>query len=135
MTFEECIQSIHEGSVIDFQEYYMDRHEKKHLSLEILGAMVQRVFAADEELSRETLEQYYGTELSDQDYLQLSRMNCPRIVVALGVKEDNTMDIKILTVIKDFYKTELQKITVTNEVDPMNLMAEPNYLLSQQRGW
>lgn len=134
MTFEECIQSIHEGSVIDFQEYSMDRYEKKHLSLSISGGIVQRVFQANEELSRDVLEQYYGTELEDQDYLQLSQMNCPRIVVSLGLNTENEMDIKILIVTKDFYDTELQKITVTNEIDPMNL-TEPNYVLAQQGGW
>lgn len=134
MTFEECIQQIHEGSVIDFQEYSMDRHERKHLSLEISGAVVQKVFPANEKLSRETLERYYGTELDDQNYMQLSQMNCPRLVVSLGIKENNVMDIKILVLVKDFYDTKLQMIKVTNEIDPMNIITEPNYVLAQ-KGW
>lgn len=135
MTFDECVQSIHEGSVVDFKEYTLDRHERKRLSLGISGALVQRVFQANETLSREILEEYYGTELEDIDYLQLSTMNCPRFVLSLGINREGSVDIKIIILNKDFYTTGLQELTVTNEVDPQNLSQdEPNYLASQ-RGW
>jgi len=135
MTFDECVQSIHEGSVVDFKEYTLDRHERKRLSLGISGALVQRVFQANETLSREVLEEYYGTELEDIDYLQLSTMNCPRFVLSLGINREGNVDIKIIILNKDFYTTGLQELTVTNEVDPQNLSQdEPNYLAAQ-RGW
>ena len=35
MTFDECVKSIHKNSVITFREYNIDRHEHKHLALEI----------------------------------------------------------------------------------------------------
>ena len=128
MNFEECIQSLHEGSVITFKEYTLNRHEKKQLTLEIDDGVVQTVFPANERLSRETLEQYYGTELDDVDYLQLSLMNCPRVVVGLGLNQNNELNIKILVLNKDFYNTGLQEITITNELSSTH---EPNYLQSQ----
>lgn len=131
MNFEECIQNIHEGSVIDFQEYVLNRHEKKQLTLSIKDGVVQTVFPANERLSRDILEKYYGTELSNTDYLQLSLMNCPRIVVSLGLNSRNELDVKVLILNKDFYNMGLQKIDITNELPVGN---EPNYLLSQG-GW
>lgn len=135
MTFDECVQSIHKGSVISFKEYTLDRHERKRLSLNIDEATVQEVFPANETLSREVLEQYYGTELEEQDYLQLSCMNCPRFVVSLGVSEENIMDIKILILNRDFYNMGHQEIVVTNELLPENIAYEPNYLAMVQGGW
>ena len=134
MTFDECIQSIHKGSVISFKEYTLDRHERKHLALNIEGAVVQEVFSADEALPREVLEQFYGTELAEQDYLQLSCMNCPRFVVSLGISEENVMDIKILVLNRDFYNMGHQEIVITNEIAPENIAAEPNYVAMVQKG-
>lgn len=134
MTFDECVQSIRKGSVISFKEYTLDRHERKRLSLNIDGAIVQEVFPANETLSREVLEQYYGTELEEQDYLQLSCMNCPRFVVSLGISEENVMDIKILILNRDFYNMGHQEITVTNELSPENIAFEPNYVAMAKGG-
>lgn len=129
VTFEECISFIHKGSVIKFREYVFDRHEKKRLTLSIDNGVVQEVFPANVRLSRETLEMYYGTELSELDYLQLSLMNCPRIVVGLGFsKEENKLNIKIIVLNKDFYQTGLQTLEITNE---LNVSDEPIYLQSQ----
>lgn len=135
MTFDECVQSIRKGSVISFKEYTLDRHERKCLSLNIDGAIVQEVFPANETLSREVLEQYYGTELEEQDYLQLSCMNCPRFVVSLGISEENVMDIKILILNRDFFNMGHQEVTVTNELSPENMAYEPNYVAMTQGGW
>ena len=135
MTFDECVQSIRKGSVISFKEYTLDRHERKRLSLNIDGAIVQEVFPANETLSREVLEQYYGTELEEQDYLQLSCMNCPRFVVSLGISEENVMNIKILILNRDFFNMGHQEVTVTNELSPENMAYEPNYVAMTQGGW
>ena len=133
MTFEECIQSLHEGSVISFKEYTYDRHERKKLALSIEDGVVQGVFPANETLSRDVLEQYYGNELEDVDYLQLATMSCPRVVVGLGINENNEMNVKILVLNKDFYNMGLQELTITNELEPQNLV-EPSYLI-MQGGW
>lgn len=134
MTYEECVSQIHEGSVIDFKEYSLGRREKHNLSLEISGGVVQRVFQPNEQLSIETLQQYYGEELEETDYLQLSQMNCLRIVVILGYEQDGTQDIKILQVVKDFMETGLQQVEVVNEVSLDTVMYEPNYI-EAQKGW
>lgn len=134
MTFEECVKSLHEGSIITFKEYTYDRHEHKKLSLSIENGMVTAVFEANKTLPRDVLEQYYGTEREDIEYLQLATMNCPRIVVGLGLNENNEMNVKILVLNKDFYEMGLQEIEVTNELDPQNLMEEPNYVM-MQGGW
>ena len=135
MTYEECVASIEEGTVVTFREYSLDRHEKRHLTLEIKDSIVYKVLAAGAELSRETLEEVYGTELDDIDYLQLSCMNCPRFVLSLGVNGSGELDVKVVTLNKDYYNMHLQEIEILNKVDSNNL-AEPNYLLFQnQRGW
>lgn len=133
MTFEECIESIHEGSVISFSEYTYDRHERKKLTLSIKDVVVAAVFPANVTLPRDTLIQYYGEELEDLEYMQLATMSCPRIVVNLGLNENQEMNIKILVLNQDFYNMGLQEITITNEIDPQNL-TEPNFLM-MQGGW
>lgn len=131
VAFEECIQSIKEGSVVSFKEYTLDRHEQKHLSLSIEGAVVQRVFQANENLNRDTLVEYYGEDLSDTDYLQLSCMNCPRVALGLGLDEDGQLKIKVVILNKDFYTMGSQEITVINE---SQIAEEPNYFKAQ-KGW
>ena len=75
MRFDECIQSVHKGSVINFKEYTLNRHERKVLTLEINDGVVQEVFPANMKLNREVLEKYYGDGLDETDYLQLSQVN------------------------------------------------------------
>ena len=133
MTFEECVDSIHEGSVISFKEYTYDRHERKKLTLSIEDVMVVAVLPANKTLSREVLVQYYGDDLDDLTYMQLATMNCPRVVVNLGINQNNEMNIKVLVLNQDFYNMGLQEVKITNEVDPNNLV-EPNYVLAQG-GW
>lgn len=128
MRFDECIQSVHKGSVINFKEYTLNRHERKVLTLEINDGVVQEVFPANTKLNRETLEKYYGDGLGEIDYLQLSQVNCPRIVVGLGINQNNEMDVKILILNKDFYNMGLQELEVTNEV---NISNEPNFFQFQ----
>lgn len=132
MTFKECIESIHEGSVINFKEYTYDRHERKKLTLEITSAVVAAVFPANKTLSRDVLIQYYGEDLEDLEYMQLATMNCPRIVVNLGLNENNEMNIKVLVLNQDFYDMGLQEVDITNELDPQNLN-EPNFFING--GW
>ena len=135
MTYEECIDTIQEGSVVDFREYRLDRHEKRRLTLSIEGAIVKDIFPAGKPLSRDTLVRYYGEGLDDIDYLQLSVMNCPRIVLSLGVNQRNELDIKIIMLNKDFFRTNLQEIDITNGVVMTNnYEIEPNYIFTQ-KGW
>lgn len=132
MNFEKCVESIHKGSVINFKEYVLNRHEKRRLTFSIENGVVQDVLPANTKLPREVLEMYYGTELDDLDYLQLSLMNCPRIVVGLDFsQEENKLNIKVIVLNKDFYLTGLQEIEVTNEI---SAESEPNYLQAQM-GW
>lgn len=130
MDFESCVNCLHEGSVINFREYTLDRHERRKLTLAIDYGVVQAVIPANQRLNLETLEQYYGKDLDTVDYLQLSQMNCPRVVVGLGLNSNNQLDIKILMLNKDFYDSGLQEIEVINEVHT----SEPIYLQAQ-RGW
>lgn len=132
MKYADLIHLLHEGSVIDFCEYSLDRHERKHVSVSIKDGVVRDIFPPNKQLSRETLEQYYGEGLEDVDYLQLSQMNCLRVVTELGVNPRGEVDIKILTITQDFMDSGLQTIEVTNELTLAD--QEPNYMLAQ-RGW
>lgn len=118
MTFDECVESIHKNSVITFREYNLDRHEHKHLALEISNAVVQEVIPAGESLDRIKLEKLYGEGLDEVDYLQLSTMNCPRIVVSVGLDEDNQLKLQAITLNKDFYNLGVQTLDVMNELIP-----------------
>lgn len=125
MTFEETVKSLKVGDVIDFKEYTLNRHERKIMTLHIEGGIIQDILQADVKLDRDTLEKYYGDELDTEDYLQLALMNCPRVVISLGLNERNEMDIKIITLNKDFFNMGLQVIeTISRSGD----ISEPNYM-------
>lgn len=124
MSFADLVHSINEGSVVTFREYSLDRHERKHLSLEIENAVVQEVWEAGSTVPLDTLEHYYGEGLDSPDLLQLSCVNSPRIVLSLGVNERNEMDVKIVTLVRDFFDLGLQELTVISEGSSY----EPSYV-------
>ena len=128
--FDNLVNSIKEGSVVSYREFTLDRHERKKEVLCIEDSIVQAVFPANVSLDRATLEMYYGKDISDMEAMALSIVNCPRIVLGLGVNSYNELDIKVITLNQDFFNLGLQELIVTNELDPVNL-DEPNYLFFQ----
>ena len=127
MSFKQLIQSINEGDVITFREYYLDRHDRVKLSYSIDNGVVQAVFQAGQKLNIETLVQYYGEGLEETDYLQLSCVSFPRVVIGLGINQQGETDVKIVQLNEDFYNMGLQQVELTKGLSE-NLV-EPNYLL------
>ena len=127
MGFKQLIQSINEGDVITFREYYLDRHDQMKLSYSIDNGVVQAVFQAGQKLNIETLVQYYGEGLEETDYLQLSCVSFPRVVIGLGINQQGETDVKIVQLNEDFYNMGLQQVELTKGLSE-NLV-EPNYLL------
>ena len=127
MSFKQLIQSINEGDVITFREYYLDRHDQMKLSYSIDNGVVQAVFQANQKLSIETLVQYYGEGLEETDYLQLSCVSFPRVVIGLGINQQGETDVKIVQLNEDFYNMGLQQVELTKGLS--GDIVEPNYLL------
>ena len=127
MSFKQLIQSINEGDVITFREYYLDRHDNIKLSYSIDNGVVQAVFQAGQKLNIETLVQYYGEGLEETDYLQLSCVSFPRVVIGLGINQQGETDVKIVQLNEDFYNMGLQQVELTKGLS--GDIAEPNYLL------
>lgn len=127
MSFKQLIQSINEGDVITFREYYLDRHDRMKLSYSIDNGVVQAVFQAGQKLNIETLVQYYGEGLEETDYLQLSCVSFPRVVIGLGINQQGETDVKIVQLNEDFYNMGLQQVELTKGLS--GDLVEPNYLL------
>ena len=127
MSFKQLIQSINEGDVITFREYYLDRHDRVKLSYSIDNGVVQAVFQAGQKLNIETLVQYYGEGLEETDYLQLSCVSFPRVVIGLGINQQGETDVKIVQLNEDFYNMGLQQVELTKGLS--GNLVEPNYLL------
>ena len=125
-TYEQLLATIVKGSVISFREYNLDRREKKHLVFSIENTLVHDIIPANIPLSRTVLEDYYGQYLSDQDYLQLSSINCLRIVLFIENDENDKPRYKPLLFNKDYYLQGLQELEVINGIN----LDEPNYLNS-----
>ena len=125
MTLKDVMSQIVVGSVINFKEYVLDRHEKKVLNISIEGGIVQGIIQPNTQLDRSQLENYYGDGLSDIDYLQLSSMPCPRLILNLGTNEHYQTNIKIITLNDDFIRMGLQVVEVTSEV---SLSEAPSYM-------
>ena len=133
MSYENLISTICAGSVIKFKEYNLDRHEHKRLVLSIDGAVVQECIPPNQALPKDLLFQYYGTELDDTAYLQLSSLNAFRVVIIVGTDEESKPIYQVLTISKDFYENGLQQIEIISEVS----MIEPNYTsqINKIEGW
>lgn len=125
MTLNEVMSQIAAGSVVNFKEYVLDRHEKRILNISIEGSVVQEIIQPNTQLNRSQLELYYGEGLSDIDYLQLSSMSCPRLILNLGMNEQHQTNIKIITLNDDFIRMGLQVVEVTSEV---SLSEAPSYM-------
>lgn len=125
MTLNEVMSQIAAGSVVNFKEYVLDRHEKRILNISIEGSVVQEIIQPNKQLDRSQLERYYGEGLSDVDYLQLSSMSCPRLILNLGMNEHHQTNIKIITLNDDFIRMGLQVVEVTSEV---SLSEAPSYM-------
>lgn len=123
MTFNELFNKISLGDVLTYDEYYFDRYARKKQSCHIENAIVLNLIQPNEKLNRELLEQYYGEGLDDQDYLQLSQINALRIVLNLGLNEDNSVNIKIIQLNRDFYNMGLQVFKFMD----IKLEQEPQY--------
>ena len=129
MDYNTLTQQLQEGDIINFKEFHSDRHDRKRLVLDINGAIIKEVFPANESINREKLVEIYGEELSDLDYLALSTCNSLRLLLNLGFNQDNEMNVKMVTVNKDFYQMGYQVIEKTGSLQGSD--TEPNYLLSQ----
>lgn len=129
MTYDDLLK-VKIGSIVSYKEYVLDRHEKRHLQLEINNAVVHSIIPPNSPLNLETLEEYYGKDLEIQEYVQLSAINCLRIVLNIGVDADTQLPLyKPLLINQDFYQVGLQQIEVINS-SPAPI--EPNYMLGVQ---
>ena len=127
--YNDMINQLQEGDIINFKEYHSDRHDKKKLVLDIEGAIIKEIFPVNQTINREKLVEIYGEELDDLDYLSLSTCNSLRLLLNLGFNQDNKMNVKMITVNKDFYQMGYQVIDKTGSLQGTDL--QPNYVLSQ----
>lgn len=124
--FNQLTTCLLPDSMITFTEFTLDRHEKKRMTLQIKDAIVHEIILSNQKLSREELELYYGEGLEDIDYLQLSSMNCLRIVLRVGINELEQPVFKVISISRDFYDDGLQEL----EIMGAEIKTEPNYFLS-----
>ena len=114
LSYTQLTSQITAGSVVSFTEYSLDRRERKHVTLSIDHALVHEVIPANIPIGRAALEEYYGDNLSDQDYLQLSCVNCVRYVLLVGVDELDKPEYKPIFFNQDYYELGLQTLEVIN---------------------
>lgn len=114
MTYDQILNTIVPDSVIIFQEYELDRHERKHLTLEIGPVPVQQVIPPNYPLCRAELEKYYSPELTELDYCQLSCNSGIRLILRLGINEENQPIYKPILINQDFFNMGLQVINLVS---------------------
>ena len=125
ISYSDVLSQVMKGSVITFKEYSLDMQGRKHLALEIEDSLVHDIVPANIPLSKEMLEEYYGSDLSAQDYLQLSSINCVRIILLIATNNNHPV-YKPILFNRDYYEQGLQEINVINEA----IANEPIYVNS-----
>lgn len=125
--FNQLTTYLLPDSMITFTEYTLDRHEKRRMTLQIKDAIIQEIVLSNQKLNREELELYYGEGLEDVDYLQLSSMNCLRIVLRIGINDLEQPVFKVISISRDFYDEGLQELEIMGAETATN--TEPNFFL------
>ena len=98
MTFKQLLSYMKPGETINFTEYTLDRHERKHVSIQIENGIIRDRFDAGEIINRDRLMEIYGEELDDQTYLALSVSMSPRFLISVGTDESGNDMVKMLTI-------------------------------------
>ena len=132
MTFKQLLSYMKPGETINFTEYTLDRHERKHVSIQIENGIIRDRFDAGEIINRDRLMEIYGEELDDQTYLELSVSMSPRFLISVGTDESGNDMVKMLTINEYFYDTGQQVVEVigkTHAEAPKKPLPgeEPNY--------
>ena len=127
MPYAQLISQIVPGSTLTLREYTYRRGERR-LTLTIENSLVHDVIPANVHIGREQLEQYYGTDLGDVDYLQLSSVNCFRVVLLIRVDENSNPIYRPILINQDFYETGLQEVELINGATPDEPVYAPQML-------
>ena len=124
------MQKLHPGAVLTFREYTLDRRENRRLACEIKDVVIQMIIQPNQQLSRDDLILYYGDGMSDTDYLQLSSINCLRVVVIAGVDEESNPQYRVIMINRDFYMMGLQEVSIIEgaEMNELSYISEMNKL-------
>lgn len=81
MTSLSDILNLPAGTVITYKRYNINRLGQKTVLQDLERHILERVITPEDKLDIETLHMYYGTELTSQDYMQLSQVNTYRLVL------------------------------------------------------
>lgn len=109
--YSQLITQIVPGVTLTLREYTIRRNTRR-LTLAIENSLVHDIIPANVPLSRDQLEQYYGEQLSEMDYLQLSSVNCFRVVLLTQVDEHNNPVYKPVFINQDYYESGLQEVEI-----------------------
>lgn len=122
LPYSQLIEQIVPGVTLTLKEYIHSR-KGRQLTLSIANSVVHDVIPANACIGREQLEQYYGADLDDVDYLQLSSVNCFRAVLLIRLDDNNNPVYKPIFINQDFYESGLQEV----ELISGSLPEEPIY--------
>lgn len=125
--YHQLIQQIVPGVTLTLKEYTLRRNERR-LTLSIENSLVHDVIPANAHIGREQLEQYYGDNLEDVDYLQLSSVNCFRVVLLIRVDENSNPVYRPIFINQDFYESGLQEVEIINPLIPEEPVYAPQML-------
>ena len=112
MTYRELINQLKPTMLINFREYSLNFRGIKHMTLNIESSVIEEVIPANQSIGRSKLEIWYGNDLSNKDYLQLSTMNCFRIILIVGVDEFNKPQYKPIVINQDLFETGFQEVDI-----------------------
>lgn len=127
ISYHQLISQIVPGSTLTLREYTYRRGERR-LTLTIENSLVHDIIPANVHVGREQLEQYYGSDLEDMDYLQLSSVNCLRVVLLIRVDENSNPIYKPIFINQDFYEAGLQEVELINSATPEEPVYAPQML-------
>lgn len=100
------MQQISPGDVITFTEYEQTPVTgRRYVRQRMENMLVAAVIRPGEALTRDRIEQYFGSDLSDREYLILSVSQAERIIL-----QDDDENMYCISIVDDFLSTGMQEI-------------------------
>lgn len=129
LEYKDICEVVGPGGLITFNEYTLDRHQRRKPTAHVERAPVEAVIPAGEALNRDELTKYYG-EVSDQDALVLASV--PYIRLVIQVTDDRRQPaLKVIGLVKTFMGQGLQELEYESGTMPSMFSPAPSQILSE----
>lgn len=129
--YKDICEVVRPGGLITFNEYTLDRHQRRKPTAHVEKAPVEAVIPAKEALNRDQIAAYYG-EVSDQDALVMASVPYTRIVIQVA-DDRGQPALKVIGLVEVYMGQNLQELEYEEATMPSMFSPAPSNLIAEPR--